>query len=79
MAMYKSYAYDYVKYLQMLSVGELQKLFQNKLERDVLYNFWSHIQINHPTEAIKEEVVEKFKEEREELKLKNDFWTGIIL
>ncbi len=38
-----------------------------------------HIQINHPTEAIKEEVVEKFKEEREELKLKNDFWTGIIL
>ena len=43
------------------------------------YNFWSHIQINHPTEAIKEEVVEKFKKEREELKLKNDFWTGIIL
>ncbi len=78
MAMYKSYAYDHVKYFQMLSVGELQKLFQNKLEKDLLSNFWSHIQINHPTEAIKDEVVEKFSKEREQLNSKNDFWTGNI-
>src|SRR6266852_705942 len=31
MAMYKSNAYNYVKYFQMLTVGEMEKLFRNNL------------------------------------------------
>ncbi len=78
MAMYKSNAYNYVKYFQMLTVREMEKLFQNNLEKDVLLNFWNHIQLNHPTEVIKEEVVERFAKERSQSFLKPDYWIGII-
>jgi len=80
MAMYKSYSFDYIKFFENCCVGELELLFDNQLEKDILLNFWNHIQYNRGSDLIDQYLVDEYMKVRRDSQEQDPYyWTGIDL